>query len=165
MLRLHLGQVGDQVPDRAGVPGAAGAQAERAAQLVVVPGQDAPAAHAADGRRGEDRGGGLVHAALGVGEREHPRAAHVAAQHAHGPRDLGVAGGRGGLPPVEAGRVVAVALVRRRAGAVRAVVLPVPARAPTAAGSRSRVAARSRAPAGRRVAQVGRVADRRGPPR
>ena len=34
---LDLGQLGDQVPDRAGVTGAAGAQSERAAQLVVVP--------------------------------------------------------------------------------------------------------------------------------
>ena len=37
-VRLDLGQLGHQVADRAGVAGAAGAQAERAAQLVVVPG-------------------------------------------------------------------------------------------------------------------------------
>ena len=70
------------------MPGAAGAQPEGAAQLVVVPGQHAPPAHAADGGGGEHCGGGLVHAALGVGEREHPGGAQVATEHAGGPFQL-----------------------------------------------------------------------------
>src|SRR3712207_7342813 len=47
----------------------AGAQAQGAAQLVVVPGQYASAADAADGGGGQHGGRGLVHAALRVGER------------------------------------------------------------------------------------------------
>jgi hypothetical protein len=79
--RLDLGEVGDEVTDRTGVPRAAGAKAERAAQLVVVPGDHTASADASDGGRREDRCRRLVHAALGVGEREDPRTAEIAAQH------------------------------------------------------------------------------------
>src|SRR5690606_25881074 len=71
---LHLGQVGHQVADGAGVPGTACAQAERPAQLVVVPCDHPAAAGGADGRGRQGGGGGLVHTALGVGERDHQRA-------------------------------------------------------------------------------------------
>jgi hypothetical protein len=84
-----------------GVPGAAGPQAERAAQLVVVPGQHATAAHAADRGRGEHGGGGLVHATLGIGERQHPGRAKLAAHQRDGALQVLV---RGGLPPLDPGR-------------------------------------------------------------
>src|SRR5262249_39679432 len=47
---------------------------------VVVPGQHAPAADRADGRRAQYGGGGLVYPTLRVGERDHLRAAEVLPQ-------------------------------------------------------------------------------------
>src|SRR5690606_31178513 len=104
----------DEVPDGPGVPGAAGPQPERAAQFVVVPGHHAPAAYAADRRRGERGGGGLVHAALGIGERQHLRAVQFPAQGRDRPVRGLVRWGR--LPPLDLSRGVRGAPVHGGSG-------------------------------------------------
>src|SRR5262249_46921119 len=80
VVRLDLTELGDQIADGSGMTGGAGAQAGRAPQFVVVPGQYAAPAGRPDGGRRQHRRRRLVHAALRVGERDHPWATEVAPQ-------------------------------------------------------------------------------------
>src|SRR5690606_12416963 len=78
--RLHLMEVSEEMADGTSVPCGTSAEPKRAAQLIVVPGDDSLAARASQRRRGQDAGGGLVHTALGIRERDDPGATEIPPQ-------------------------------------------------------------------------------------